>query len=53
MGRIGICLRVLDTGERYWDASIVLQGVGVDVDAWQVVPAGLFIEEEQVMIWAH
>ncbi|MGP6190425.1 MAG: hypothetical protein ACLPSH_10175 [Vulcanimicrobiaceae bacterium] len=35
--------------QRYQDASEALRRLGVDVDAWPVPPAGLFVVEERTM----
>jgi hypothetical protein len=43
--QIRIC--VLGTYERYRDASSVLRRLGVEVDAWPIPPAGLFVMEER------
>ena len=40
---------VLDTGERYRDASPELVSLGIDVDAWPVPPAGLFVIAERTV----
>jgi hypothetical protein len=45
----GIRIRVLEPGERYRDASSVLQRLSVDVEAWPVPPAGLFVVEERTL----
>ncbi len=37
----------LTSKERYADASRALRRLGVDVDAWPVAPAGLFVVEER------
>ncbi len=42
-------VRPLAEGERYRDASPALQRLGVDVDAWPVPPAGLFVVEERTV----
>lgn len=47
--RCGIRIVPLRAGERYADASAALQRLGVDVDAWPVPPAGLFVVEEKTV----
>jgi hypothetical protein len=47
--RRGIRIAALDPSERYRDASRSLRRLGVDVDAWPVPPAGLFVVEERTM----
>jgi len=42
-------VRPLQDGERYCDASPALRRLGVDVDAWPVPPAGLFVVEERTV----
>ena len=42
-------VRPLRACERYRDASKALQRLGVDVDAWPVPPAGLFVVEERTV----
>jgi hypothetical protein len=44
-----IHIRVLDACERYRDASSALRRLGVEVDAWPVPPAGLFVVEERTV----
>ncbi len=39
----------LSRAERYRDASPSLRRLGVDVDAWPVPPAGLFVVEERTV----
>jgi hypothetical protein len=39
----------LARGQRYNDASTALRRLGVDVDAWPVPPAGLFVVEERAI----
>lgn len=39
----------LTRGQRYHDASTALRRLGVDVDAWPVPPAGLFVVEERTV----
>ena len=39
----------LSLGQRYRDASPTLRRLGVEVDAWPVPPAGLFVVEERTM----
>ncbi|MBV9645951.1 MAG: hypothetical protein JO043_00635, partial [Candidatus Eremiobacteraeota bacterium] len=46
----GIRVRLLRAGERYRDASAALKRIGVDVDAWPVPPAGLFVVEERAVL---
>jgi hypothetical protein len=43
----GIRIIPLSLGQRYRDASAALRRLGVDVDAWPVPPAGLFVVEER------
>ncbi len=45
----GCCVRPLAKGERYRDTSAALRRLGVDVDAWPVPPAGLFVVEERTV----
>jgi len=42
-------VRPLRDGERYRDVSPALRRLGVDVDAWPVPPAGLFVVEERTV----
>ena len=42
-------VRALHINEKYRDASKALQRLGVDVDAWPVPPAGLFVVEERTV----
>jgi hypothetical protein len=42
-------VRPLRAKERYRDASPGLRRLGVDVDAWPVAPAGLFVVEERMV----
>jgi len=42
-------VRPLHDGERYRDGSLALRCLGVDVDAWPVPPAGLFVVEERTV----
>ncbi|MBC5820672.1 MAG: hypothetical protein GIX01_01590 [Candidatus Eremiobacteraeota bacterium] len=42
-------VRPLRDAERYRDASPALRRLGVDVDAWPVPPAGLFVVEERTV----
>jgi hypothetical protein len=42
-------VRPLRAAERYRDASPGLRRLGVDVDAWPVAPAGLFVVEERTV----
>lgn len=39
----------LHSGERYREASPALARMGIDVDAWPVPPAGLFVVEERAL----
>jgi hypothetical protein len=39
----------LSLGQRYRDVSAALRRLGVDVDAWPVPPAGLFVVEERTV----
>lgn len=39
----------LSLGQRYRDASPALRRLGVEVDAWPIPPAGLFVVEERTM----
>jgi len=39
----------LSRAERYRDVSVSLRRLGVDVDAWPVPPAGLFVVEERTV----
>jgi hypothetical protein len=45
----GCRVRPLGKTERYGDASPALRRLGVDVDAWPVPPAGLFVVEERTV----
>ena len=45
----GCSVRPLRAGEKYRDASKALQRLRVDVDAWPVPPAGLFVVEERTV----
>jgi hypothetical protein len=45
----GIGIVALAGAERYRDASRSLRRLGVDVDAWPVPPAGLFVVEERTV----
>jgi len=45
----GTQIRPLDGSERYREVSPALRRLGVDVDAWPVPPAGLFVVEEKTM----
>ncbi len=45
----GIRIVPLSLGRRYKDVSPVLARIGVDVDAWPVPPAGLFVVEERAV----
>jgi hypothetical protein len=45
----GIRVVALPGTERYRDASPALARLGVDVDAWPVPPAGLFVVEERTV----
>ncbi len=45
----GIRIVALTGAERYRDASRSLRRLGVDVDAWPVPPAGLFVVEERTV----
>ena len=47
--RNGIRIAPLRIAERYRDASRSLRRLGVDVDAWPVPPAGLFVVEERTI----
>ncbi len=46
------CVRPLRVREGYRDASKALQRLGVDVDAWPVPPAGLFVSKSAPFICA-
>ncbi|GAC1305054.1 MAG: hypothetical protein NVSMB21_06280 [Vulcanimicrobiaceae bacterium] len=48
-GRAGIRIVPLAKRQRYRDASPALRRLGVDVDAWPVPPAGLFVVEERAV----
>ncbi len=39
----------LESAQRYCDASAALRRLAVDVDAWPVPPAGLFVVEERTV----
>src|ERR1700680_5198627 len=45
----GIRIVPLTPRRRYSDASTALRRLGVDVDAWPVPPAGLFVVEERTV----
>ncbi len=45
----GCRVRPLQDGERYRDVSLALRRLGIDVDAWPVAPAGLFVVEERTV----
>jgi len=45
----GIRIVPLGRAQRYGDASAALRRLGVDVDAWPVPPAGLFVVEERTV----
>ncbi len=45
----GCRVRPLRDAERYRDVSPALRRLGVDVDAWPVPPAGLFVVEERTV----
>jgi hypothetical protein len=45
----GIRIVPLETTQRYREASASLRRLGVDVDAWPVPPAGLFVVEERTV----
>lgn len=45
----GTAIVPLVAGERYSDASGALRRLGVDVDAWPLAPAGLFVVEERTL----
>ena len=45
----GIRIVPLTAAQRYRDASVSLRRLGVDVDAWPVPPAGLFVVEERTV----
>ncbi len=45
----GIRILPLLRRQRYRDASAALRRLGVDVDAWPVPPAGLFVVEERTV----
>ncbi len=45
----GCRVRPLHDGERYRVVSPALRRLGVDVDAWPVPPAGLFVVEERMV----
>ncbi len=47
--RRGIRIVPLGGAQRYRDASPSLRRLGVDVDAWPVPPAGLFVVEERTV----
>jgi hypothetical protein len=44
-----VAIRCLSPGQRYRDASPALRGMEIDVDAWPVPPAGLFVVPDQAM----
>ncbi|MBD5605403.1 MAG: hypothetical protein IAI48_09970 [Candidatus Eremiobacteraeota bacterium] len=44
-----IAIVALASRQRYRDASAALRRLGVDVDAWPVPPAGLFVVEERTV----
>ncbi len=46
---VGCRVRPLTRNERYRDVSPALRRLGVDVDAWPVPPAGLFVVEERTV----
>ncbi len=46
---VGCRVRPLLGAERYRDVSPALRRLGVDVDAWPVPPAGLFVVEERTV----
>jgi hypothetical protein len=48
-GARGVTIVPLRPVERYRDASASLRRLGVDVDAWPVPPAGLFVVEERTV----
>ena len=43
----GITVRVLESHQRYSEASPALRRLSIDVDAWPAPPAGLFVVEER------
>lgn len=45
----GVRIVPLAPTQRYRDASVSLRRLGVDVDAWPVPPAGLFVVEERAV----
>src|ERR1700680_39888 len=45
----GIRIVPLTSRRRYSEASTALRRLGVDVDAWPVPPAGLFVVEERTV----
>jgi hypothetical protein len=45
----GTRIVALSLGRRYRDASPALRRIGIDVDAWPVPPAGLFVVEERTV----
>jgi hypothetical protein len=45
----GTTIVPLNAGERYADVSRALRRLGVDVDAWPLPPAGLFVVEERAL----
>ncbi|MGH7756733.1 MAG: hypothetical protein ACREM8_10685, partial [Vulcanimicrobiaceae bacterium] len=45
----GTQIHPLGIGQRYADASPALTRLGIDVDAWPVAPAGLFVIEERTL----
>jgi hypothetical protein len=48
--RHGIRIVPLTASQTYRDASAALRRLGVDVDAWPVPPAGLFVVEEKTVL---
>jgi len=46
---VGCRVRPLAQYERYRDVPPALRRLGIDVDAWPVPPAGLFVVEERVV----
>jgi hypothetical protein len=47
--RNGVRIVPLAAGQRYREASNSLRRLGIDVDAWPVPPAGLFVVEERTV----
>jgi hypothetical protein len=45
----GVRIIPLSLGQRYRDTSPTLARIGIDVDAWPIPPAGLFIVEERAV----